>query len=105
MINEQEKIFTKENPFSNSKSLRKHFGFSFLISLFFFALGNLLPGLSALCFASNLVAGLFITSTLELFSMLLARNLNPTNRNRLFLVVIKRALLFGFIVDGFKVGS
>jgi hypothetical protein len=105
MMNENEIPSRQANPLRKSIRLRKHLGFSVLISLFFFALGNLLPGISGICFASNLVAALFINSSIELFTMVLGKPGIGEGGSGMWLVIMKRALLFGFVVDGFKVGS
>ena len=77
----------------------------FFSTLLFFSIGNLIPTMMSIWFVSNIFAGFFILCCLELMTIALMKMEFISNINYYLLTVTKRALLFGFIVDGFKVGS
>ena len=92
-------ISNKIFPFQYSISV------GFFSTLLFFSIGNLIPTVMGVWFISNIFAGFFILCCLELLTIVLKSMVLISNINYYLLTITKRALLFGFIVDGFKVGS
>ncbi len=105
MVNEKRNTNAELAKPSGFARFGYNLGSSIFITLFFFVTGNLLPGVIGLWFPSNLLEGLFIICFLEFLTMFLVKGITNNSKSYFFLVLTKRALLFGFIVDGFKVGS